>query len=394
MAKMKAVQVPKAGADFEIVEREIPQSGPGQVRIRVQACGICHSDVVTKEGLFPGISYPRVPGHEVAGVIDEVGWHGGQDGTCVACRRGDFVNCANGKICGTTYDGGYQEYMVAPVEGLAHMPESLDVAEAAPLMCAGVTTFNALRHSGALPNDLVAVQGIGGLGHLGVQFAKKFVYRGAAVGRGSGNAALAKNLGADVYIDSTATDPAAELQKLGGASVILATATSGKAMSAVIGGLGVNGTMLVVGAPTDPIEVQPIQLLFGRKRIQGWSAGIPTDSEDTLRFAEMTGVRPMIEKYPLAKAAEAYARMMSGQAKFRVVLVEDHPMFRDQLSLFDGEFRRVIAMALNASSGHKNSEGETPWVSSTEKSHSSPAAIAALALRRRSNLSTKAPTSS
>jgi D-arabinose 1-dehydrogenase-like Zn-dependent alcohol dehydrogenase len=335
MAKMKVVQVPKAGADFEIVEREIPQPGAGQVRIRVQACGICHSDVVAKEGLFPGISYPRVPGHEVAGVIDEVGagvtawkkgervgvgWHGGQDGTCLACRRGDFVNCANAKICGTTYDGGYQEYMVAPVEGLAHIPESLDVAEAAPLMCAGVTTFNALRHSGALPSDLVAVQGIGGLGHLGVQFAKKFGYRVAAVGRGSVNAALAKKLGADVYIDSSATDPAAELQKLGGASVILATATSGKSMAALVGGLGVNGSMVVVGAPTDSIEVLPLQLLFGKRGVKGWAGGIPTDSEDTLRFAEMTGVRPMIEKYPLAKAAEGYARMMSGKAEFRVVL--------------------------------------------------------------------------
>jgi D-arabinose 1-dehydrogenase-like Zn-dependent alcohol dehydrogenase len=335
MAKMKAVQVPKAGADFEIVEREIPQPGAGQVRIQVQACGICHSDVITKEGLFPGIMYPRVPGHEVAGVIDElgagvkewqkgqgvgVGWHGGQDGTCLACRRGDFVNCANVKICGISYDGGYQEYMVAPVEALARMPDSLDAAEAAPLMCAGVTTFNSLRHSGALPSDLVAIQGIGGLGHLGIQFAKKFGYRVAAVGRGAGNAALAKKLGADAYIDSAATDPAAELQKLGGASVILATAPSGKAMSALVGGLGVNGTMVVVGASMDPIEVLPNQLLFGKKGIKGWAGGIPTDSQDTLRFAEMTGVRPMIEKYPLAKAAEGYARMMSGNAEFRVVL--------------------------------------------------------------------------
>ncbi len=260
MAKMKAVQVPRAGADFEIVEREIPEPDPGHVRIRVQACGICHSDVVTKDGLFPGISYPRVPGHEVVGVIDEVGagvkdwkkgervgvgWHGGQDGTCPACRRGDFVNCANGKICGITFDGGYEEFMVAPVEALARMPEALDAAEAAPLMCAGITTFNALRHSGALPSDLVAIQGIGGLGHLGVQFAKKFGYR---------------------------------------------------------------------------VEVTPFQLIMGKKRIQGWPAGIPTDSEDTLRFAEMTGVRPMIEKYPLVKAAEGYARMMSGKAEFRVVL--------------------------------------------------------------------------
>src|SRR6266404_4015900 len=334
MPKMKAVQVPKAGADFEIVEREIPQPGAGQVRIRVQACGICHSDVITKEGLFPGIAYPRVPGHEVAGVIDEtgpgvtqwkkgqhvgVGWHGGQDGTCLACRRGDFVNCANAKICGISYDGGYQEYMLAPVDALAHMPESLDAAEAAPLMCAGITTFNALRHSGALPSDLVAVQGIGGLGHLGIQFANKFGYRVAAVGRGQENAALAKKLGADVYIDSAATDAAAELQKLGGARVILATAPSGKAMSALIGGLAVNGTLLVIGASEDPIAVLPSQLLFGRRRIQGWLAGIPTDAEDTLRFADMTGVRPMIETYPLAQAAEGYARMMSGKAEFRVV---------------------------------------------------------------------------
>jgi len=332
---MKAVQVPKPGADFEIVEREIPQPGPGHLRIRVQACGVCHSDVVTKDGLFPGIAYPRVPGHEVAGVVDEVGaavatwkkgqrvgvgWHGGQDGTCLACRRGDFVNCANVKICGVSYDGGYAEYMVAPVEALAQMPESLDAAEAAPLMCAGITTFNALRHSGAYPSDLVAIQGIGGLGHLGIQFAQKFGYRVAAVGRGPANAALAKKLGAHIYIDSAATDPAAELQKLGGARVILATAPSGKAMSALVAGLGANGTLVVVGAAPDPIEVSAVLLLLARRDIKGWSAGIPTDSEDTLRFAEMTGVRPMIEKYPLEKAAEGYARMMSGKAEFRVVL--------------------------------------------------------------------------
>ncbi len=335
MARMKAVQVPKPGADFELVEREIPEPGPGQVRIRVQACGVCHSDVITKEGLFPGISYPRVPGHEIAGVIDDVGagvkgwkkgervgvgWHGGQDGTCLACRRGDFANCASAIVCGISYDGGYQEFMVAPVEALAHMPESLDAAEAAPLMCAGITTFNALRRAGALPSDLVAVQGIGGLGHLGIQFAKKFGYRVAAIGRGPDNAVLAQKLGADVYIDSAATDAATELEKLGGARVILATAPSGKAMSSLVGGLGANGTLVVIGASADPIEVPPIQLISGRKRIQGWSAGIPADSEDTLRFSEMTGIRPMIEKYPLAKAAEAYARMMSGKAEFRVVL--------------------------------------------------------------------------
>jgi D-arabinose 1-dehydrogenase-like Zn-dependent alcohol dehydrogenase len=335
MAKMIVAQVPKAGGEFEIVEREIPQPGPGQVRIRVQACGVCHSDVVTKEGVFPGITYPRVPGHEVAGVIDEVGervttwkkgervgvgWHGGQDGTCLQCRRGDFANCANLKISGISYDGGYGEYMVAPVEALAHMPESLDAAEAGPLMCAGVTTFNALRHSGALPSDLVAVQGVGGLGHLGIQFAQKFGYHVAAIGRGPENGALAKKLGAQVYIDSAATNAAEELKKLGGARVILATAPSSKAMSELVDGMGANGRMMVVGVTADPIEVTPAQLVFGMKNLQGWASGIPTDSEDTLRFAEITGVRPMIEKFPLVKAAEAYARMMSGKAQFRAVL--------------------------------------------------------------------------
>ncbi len=335
MPKMKVAQVPKAGADFEIVEREIPQPGPGQVRIRVQACGVCHSDMLTKEGAWPGIVYPRVPGHEVAGVIDAagsgvtqwtkgqrvgVGWHGGQDGTCLACRRGDFANCANLKVSGISYDGGYQEYMVAPVEALARMPESLDAAEAAPLMCAGITTFNALRHSGAMPSDLVAVQGIGGLGHLGIQFAQKFGYKVAAIGRGPENSVLAKKLGASVYIDSAAENPAEELKKLGGARVILATAPNSKSMSALIDGLGDNGTLVVVGAAFDPIEVSPIQLIQDKKNIQGWASGIPTDSEDTLRFAELTGVRPMIEKYPLAKAGEAYARMMSGHTQFRVVL--------------------------------------------------------------------------
>jgi D-arabinose 1-dehydrogenase-like Zn-dependent alcohol dehydrogenase len=301
----------------------------------VHACGICHSDSFTKEGLFPGITYPRVPGHEVAGVLDEagagvtqwekgdavgVGWHGGHDGTCLACRRGDFGNCASLKIPGISYDGGYEEYMVAPVEAVVRMPESLDAAEAAPLLCAGITTFNALRHSGALPSDLVAIQGIGGLGHLGIQFAQKFGYTVAAIGRGPENATLAKKLGASVYIDSTATNAAAELQKLGGARVILATAPSSKAMSSLIDGLGNNGTMVVVGATSDPIEVAPFQLIGGGKTIHGWASGIPTDSEDTLRFAELTGVHPMIEKYPLANAAEAYARMMSGKAQFRAVL--------------------------------------------------------------------------
>src|SRR5256884_441572 len=335
MPKMKVAQVPKAGGDFEIVEREIPQPGPGQVRIRVQACGVCHSEVFVKEGGWPGLEYPRVPGHEIAGVIDAVGsgvtqwktgqrvgvgWHGGQDGTCLACRRGDFGNCERLKVTGISYDGGYQEYMVAPVEAVARMPESLDVAEAAPLLCAGVTTFNALRHSGALPGDLVAVQGIGGLGHLGIQFARKFGYWVAAIGRGPENALLAKKLGGNLSIDSVAMSAAAELKKLGGARVILATAPSAKAMSSLFDGLGMNGRMMVVGAAPNPIEVTPVQLIFGRRSIQGWSSGIPTDSEDTLRFAELTGVRPMIEQYPLARVNEAYARMMSGKAAFRVVL--------------------------------------------------------------------------
>ena len=335
MSKMKVVQVSAPGAEFELVEREIPNPSAGHVRIRVQACGICHSDSLTKEGGWPGIKYPRVPGHEVAGVIDElgsdvtswkkgqrvgVGWHGGHDGTCLYCRRGDFSNCENELISGISYDGGYAEYMVAAVQALAAMPESLDAAEAAPLLCAGITTFNALRHSGAVPGDLVAVQGIGGLGHLGIQFANKFGYRTVAIGRGAENAARAKKLGAAEYIDSSASNAAQQLKKMGGARVILATAPSSKAMSELIDGLGPNGTLVVVGATMDPIEVTPIQLIVGRRSIQGWASGIPTDSEDTLRFAESTGVRPMIEKYPLAKAAEGYARMMSGKAEFRAVL--------------------------------------------------------------------------
>src|SRR5271155_5858240 len=335
MAKNLVAQVGKAGGPFELVEREMQEPGAGEVRIKVEACGVCHSDQLVKAGGWPGLSYPRVPGHEVAGVIDEVGagvtmwtkgqrvgvgWHGGQDGTCLQCRRGDFANCSNLKISGISYDGGYAEYMVAPVEALAMMPESLDAAEAGPLMCAGVTTFNALRHSGALPSDLVAVQGIGGLGHLGIQFADKFGYRVAAIGRGPENSALAKKLGADIYIDSAAANPAAELQKLGGAATILATAPSGKSMSALVDGLGANGTLMVVGASGDPIEVSPMQLIFGKRAIRGWASGLPTDSQDTLRFAVLTGVRAMIEKYPFAKAAEAYARMMSGKAEFRVVL--------------------------------------------------------------------------
>jgi len=334
-APMRVAQVPKPGADFQIVERDIPKANAGEVRIKVQACGVCHSDVLTKDGAWPGIQYPRVPGHEIAGIVDEVGagvfewkvgqrvgvgWHGGQDGTCLSCRRGDFRNCRNLKIPGISYDGGYEEYMVAPIQALVAIPETLTDAEAAPLLCAGITTYNALRHSGALPGDVVAVQGIGGLGHLGIQFANKFGYKVAAIGRGPENATLASKLGATVYIDSRSSKPAEALQKLGGAQVILATAPSSKAMSELIDGLGPNGKLIVVGVAFDPIEVTPVQLITGSRAIQGWAAGTPTDSEDTLRFAELTGVRAMIETYPLEKAAEAYARMLSGKAQFRVVL--------------------------------------------------------------------------
>ena len=334
-ASMTVAQVPKAGVGFQIVEREIPAPGAGQVRIKVQACGVCHSDALTVEGTWPGIQYPRVPGHEVAGVIDErgagvsdwktgqrvgVGWHGGHDGTCRQCRRGDFVNCQNLQIPGISYDGGYQQYMVAPVEALVAMPDNLSDAEAAPLLCAGITTFNALRHSGALPGDLVAVLGIGGLGHLGIQFANKFGYKVAAIGRGAETAALAKKLGASVYIDSTSTNAAEALRALGGAQVILATAPSSKAMSELIDGLAPNGTLMVVGVTFDPIEVTPVQLISRVRNIQGWQAGTPADCEDALRCAELTSVRPMIETYPLERAGEAYARMMSGHAQFRVVL--------------------------------------------------------------------------
>jgi D-arabinose 1-dehydrogenase-like Zn-dependent alcohol dehydrogenase len=335
VATMKVAQVSKPGGGFEIVEREIPAPGAGQVRIKVQACGVCHSDALVKEGMWPGIEYPRVPGHEVAGIIDEVGqgvsawktgqrvgvgWHGGHDGTCPSCRRGDFRNCRNVEIPGISYDGGYQQYMLAPVAALVSIPESLNAVEAAPLLCAGITTYNSLRHSGALPGDLVAVQGIGGLGHLGIQFAAKFGYKVAAIGRGSGNSALAKKLGANVYIDSTKTKPAETLQKLGGAQVILATAPNSKAMSELVDGLGPNGKLMVIGATFDPIEVAPIQLITGSRTIQGWAAGTPADSEDTLSFSELTGVRAMVETYPIEQADKAYARMMSGDAQFRVVL--------------------------------------------------------------------------
>ena len=336
MAKMRAVQVTRPKGPFEIVERNIPEPGAGSVRIKVQACGICHSDTITKEGLFPGIQYPRVPGHEVAGIIEAVGpgvaprwkpgqrvgvgWHGGNCGYCDPCRRGDFFACQTGvQITGITYDGGYADYMIASAQGLALIPEELSPVEAAPLMCAGLTTFNALRNSGAQPGDLVAVLGLGGLGHLGVQFAVKMGYRTVGIARGKDKEPLARQLGAWRYIDSQAQDPAAELLKLGGARVILATATSGEAMTAVLGGLTPHGTLMVLGAG-DSISVAPLLLITGCRSVEGWYSGTSIDSQDTLSFSLLSGVRSMNEVFPLDRAVEAYERMVSGKARFRVVL--------------------------------------------------------------------------
>src|SRR5262245_42584290 len=334
MATMRVVQVPRPNGAFEIVERPIPEPGGGTVRIKVLACGICHSDSITKEGLFPGIQYPRVPGHEVAGTIDAVGpdtpawqkgqrvgvgWNGGYCGYCDHCRRGDFFACVRGQTTGVTYDGGYGEYMVAPASAVALMPADLSPIDAAPVMCAGLTTFNALRNSGARPGDVVAVLGLGGLGHLGVQYAAKMGFHTVGIARGKDKEPLARQLGASVYIDSQAQDPAEELLKLGGAKVILATVTSGEAMSAVEGGIAVNGTLIVVGA-VDSMQVSPLTLLMGNRSVKGWYSGTSIDSQDTLAFSLRSGVRPMTEIYPLEGVSEAYDRMLSGKARFRVVL--------------------------------------------------------------------------
>ena len=336
MPKMRAAQVVSAKGPYQIVEREIPEPGAGQVRIRVQASGVCHSDAVTKEGFFPGIEYPRVPGHEVAGIIDAigngvagwkvgdragVGWHGGHCGHCDPCRRGDFLVCqVAALIPGVSYDGGHADYMVAPAVALARIPEGLSAADAAPLMCAGVTTFNSLRNAGARPGDVVAVLGIGGLGHLGVQFAARSGYRTVAIARGKDKEELARRLGAHHYIDTESQDPAAELIRLGGARVILATVTNGKAMAATIGGLSVDGKLMILGAPADPLEVPALALIFARRSIAGWPSGRSIDSQDTMAFSALTGVRSMNELMPLEKASEAYDHMMSGKARFRVVL--------------------------------------------------------------------------
>jgi len=332
---MRAAQITRPGGPIEIIERPLPQPGAGWVRIKIQACGICHSDSLVKDGHWPGLQYPRIPGHEVVGMIDAlgagvsqwkegqrvgVGWHGGHCGYCDACRNGDFFGCKVAlQITGISFDGGYADYMLAPAIAVAMVPEQLSPLEAAPLMCAGITTYNALRNSNARPGDVVAVLGLGGLGHLGVQYAAKMGFKTVGIARGQDKEALARKLGAHHYIDSQAQDPAAELQKLGGAKVILATATNGDAMSAVQGGLGINGTLMVIGA-AQSMQVSPLVLITGRRSVKGWYSGTALDSQDTLAFSALSGVRSMNEEYPLGRAAEAYDRMMSGKARFRVVL--------------------------------------------------------------------------
>lgn len=335
MAKMRAVQVTRAGGPLELVEKEIPEPGRGQVRVKVHACGVCHSDSITKDGHMPGIQFPRVPGHEVIGVIDAVGpevprwrtgqrvgigWNGGYCAYCDNCRRGDFFACQSfTSITGITYDGGYAEYLVALSSALAIVPEELTPEEAAPLMCAGLTTYNALRNSGARPGDLVLIHGIGGLGHLGVQYAAKMGFRTVAVARGKDKEALAHQLGAWNYIDSQSTNPAEEAKRLGGAKVVLATVTEASAMESIAGALGINGTLLVVGAAGD-IKVSPMQLLSGKKAVRGWYSGTSIDAQDTLEFSAFSGVRSMNEMFTLEDAPAAYDRMMSGKARFRAVI--------------------------------------------------------------------------
>jgi D-arabinose 1-dehydrogenase-like Zn-dependent alcohol dehydrogenase len=335
MARTRSVQINKANGSFELVERDVPEPGKRHVRVRVQACGICHSDSFTQMGAFPGIEYPRVPGHEIIGMIDAVGpdvpewkvgtrvgvgWHGGHCGYCVRCRHGDFITCVRGQVPGIHYDGGYADHVIVPFEALAAVPPELNAMEAAPLMCAGITTYNALRHSGALAGDTVAILGIGGLGHLGVQYAAHMGFRTVAIARGADKEPLARKLGAHAYIDSTRVQVAAALRELGGARVVLATATDAKAMGDALDGLEVDGELLIVGASMDPIGVAPLALIPTRRSVRGWPSGTSMDSQETLQFSAMAGVRPMIETYPLERAAEGYERMMSGRARFRVVL--------------------------------------------------------------------------
>jgi len=333
--KMKAAQISKAKGDWELVERDIPEPGLGQVRVKIDACGICHSDSLVKEGLWPGLQYPRVPGHEVAGRIDAVGenvtawktgqrvgvgWHGGHCFVCEPCRRGDFAMCINRKVTGIDFDGGYAEYMIAPAPALAAIPDELPAEEAGPFMCAGVTVYNALRNSGARVGQLVAVHGIGGLGHLGVQYARRMGFKTVAINRGNDKEPLARQLGAHQYIDSVATDASAELQKLGGARVILATAPNAQAISPLVDGLSPDGVLLVPAAPDEPLMISVMPLIMGRRSVAGWYSGTARDSQDTLEFSALSDVHPMIEKYPLERVAEGYEQMSSGKVRFRVVL--------------------------------------------------------------------------
>jgi alcohol dehydrogenase/propanol-preferring alcohol dehydrogenase len=335
MAKMRAIQVSEAGGDLELVERDVPEPGRGEVLVRVQACGVCHSDMFAKEGGFPGVTYPLVPGHEIAGVVESlgegvegwnagdrvgVGWFGGNCGHCEQCRRGDLINCENLVIPGITFDGGYADYVVVKASALALIPDELAAEEAAPLLCAGITTYNALRHSGARGGDVVAILGVGGLGHLGVQFADKLGFHTVAIARGTEKEELARKLGARHYIDSTASDPAKELLKLGGAKVILATVANADAMTAAFGGLAARGQLVIVGASMDPLQIPPAMFIGGSKSIVGHASGSSKDSEDTMAFSALTDVRPMIETLPLEQAAEAFERMMSGDARFRMVI--------------------------------------------------------------------------
>jgi len=332
---MKAAQISKAGGEWELVERETPNPGPGQVRVKVEACGVCHSDALVKEGLWPGLQYPRVPGHEVAGRIDTlgdnvdafsvgqrvgVGWHGGHDFVCEQCRRGDFAMCVNRKVTGVDFDGGYAEYMIAPAAAIAVIPQEIPAEEAAPFMCAGVTVYNALRNSGARAGDTVAVHGIGGLGHLGVQYARRMGFETVAINRGNDKQDLARKLGAHHYIDATATDVVGELQKLGGARVILATAPNAQAISSLVDGLSAGGLLLVPAAPPEPLTINVFSLIMHRSGVRGWYSGTARDSQDTLEFSALSDVHPMIEKYPLDRVAEAYEQMRSGKVRFRVVL--------------------------------------------------------------------------
>ena len=335
LMKMKVAQISKAGGDFELAERNIPEPGAGEVRVKIEACGICHSDVLVKDGIWPGLQFPRIPGHEIAGRVDAVGagvtpwkqgqrvgvgWHGGHCFVCAPCRRGDFSMCVNRKVTGIDFDGGYAEYVIVPAAVLALIPDDVPAEEAGPFMCAGVTVYNALRNSGARGGDLVAIHGIGGLGHLGVQYARQMGFRTIALGRGKDKEALAKKLGAHQYVDTDASDVVAELQKLGGARVILGTAPSAKAISPLVDGLAPDGTLLVPAAPSEPLSINVFSLIMGRRSVAGWYSGTAKDSQDTLEFSALSGVHPMIEKYPLSKVAEAYEQMHSGKVRFRVVL--------------------------------------------------------------------------